>query len=96
MRFARQRLSDSLVCGFMKLSLYLSADRGRTSSLASAIGMSAAFVSQMASGVRTVSPATAVLIERATEGAVTRRDLRPHDWRAIWPELATTGGEHGS
>ena len=29
-----------------------------------------------------------VVIERATEGAVTRRDLRPDDWQAIWPELA--------
>ena len=27
-------------------------------------------------------------IERATSGAVTRRDLRPEDWREIWPELA--------
>lgn len=26
--------------------------------------------------------------ERATNGAVTRRDLRPDDWRLIWPELA--------
>ena len=26
-------------------------------------------------------------IERATAGAVTRRDLRPHDWHLIWPEL---------
>lgn len=31
-----------------------------------------------------------VAIERATEGAVTRRDLRPDDWQAIWPELAAT------
>ncbi len=29
-------------------------------------------------------------IERATNGAVTRRDLRPDDWHEIWPELATT------
>ena len=27
-------------------------------------------------------------IEIATEGAVTRRDLRPDDWQKIWPELA--------
>ncbi len=27
-------------------------------------------------------------IEIATEGAVTRRDLRPDDWHKIWPELA--------
>lgn len=28
-----------------------------------------------------------VAIERATSGAVSRRDLRPLDWREIWPEL---------
>jgi len=27
-------------------------------------------------------------LERATAGTVTRRDLRPKDWRDIWPELA--------
>ena len=26
-------------------------------------------------------------IERATEGAVTRRDLRPNDYQIHWPEL---------
>jgi DNA-binding transcriptional regulator YdaS (Cro superfamily) len=31
-----------------------------------------------------------VPIERATNGAVTRKDLRPDDWQEIWPELATT------
>lgn len=28
-----------------------------------------------------------VRIERITEGLVSRRDLRPDDWRDIWPEL---------
>lgn len=28
-----------------------------------------------------------VSIERETRGQVTRRDLRPDDWRDIWPEL---------
>jgi len=26
-------------------------------------------------------------IEKATDGAVTRKDLRPNDWHLIWPEL---------
>ncbi len=26
-------------------------------------------------------------IERATNGQVTRKDLRPDDWHLIWPEL---------
>lgn len=36
---------------------------------------------------RIPSPNNAVAIEKATGGAVTRRDLRP-DWREIWPEQA--------
>jgi DNA-binding transcriptional regulator YdaS (Cro superfamily) len=28
-----------------------------------------------------------VAIEQATNGAVTRQDLRPDDWQKIWPEL---------
>ena len=35
-----------------------------------------------------LNPALCVAIERTTGGAVTRRDLRPADWRDIWPELA--------
>ena len=26
-------------------------------------------------------------LERESAGAITRRDLRPDDWREIWPEL---------
>lgn len=28
-----------------------------------------------------------VSIEKATNGQVTRKDLRPDDWQQIWPEL---------
>jgi len=28
-------------------------------------------------------------IEKATDGQVSRRDLRPDDWWLIWPELVT-------
>lgn len=35
-----------------------------------------------------IRPETCAAIERATAGAVTRQDLRPDDWRDIWPELA--------
>ncbi len=36
---------------------------------------------------RPVAADRCVAIERATDGAVTRRDLRPDDWQDIWPEL---------
>ncbi|WP_198969026.1 transcriptional regulator [Xylophilus sp. ASV27] len=37
---------------------------------------------------RVPSPVNCVAIEYATGGRVTRKDLRPHDWACIWPELA--------
>ncbi|MDA8456024.1 helix-turn-helix domain-containing protein [Acidovorax sp. GBBC 3334] len=38
---------------------------------------------------RIPSPINCVAIEQATDGRVTRQDLRPHDWASIWPELGT-------
>lgn len=43
---------------------------------------------------RIPSPVNCVAIEQATGGQVTRKDLRPHDWASIWPELATQP-QHG-
>ena len=40
-------------------------------------------------GYKAASPALSVLIEKMTNGAVTRKSMRPNDWRSIWPELAT-------
>jgi len=39
-------------------------------------------------GYRACAPALAADIERVTAGAVSRPELRPSDWRRIWPELA--------
>lgn len=36
---------------------------------------------------RPVPAVRAVQIEKATNGEVTRADLRPDDWEQIWPEL---------
>lgn len=38
-------------------------------------------------GIRPCAPELAVLIEKHSACAVTRKDLRD-DWQAIWPELA--------
>jgi DNA-binding transcriptional regulator YdaS (Cro superfamily) len=72
----------------MKLSEYLAQRRGRAVSLAAAVGVHPVMVSQWASGVKRVSVMRCVAIEEATGGAVTRKDLRPDDWHAHWPELA--------
>lgn len=63
--------------------------RGGVSALADRIGVHPVYLSQLAAAQdgRRPSPQLAVAIERATEGAVTRRELRPDDWWLIWPEL---------
>ncbi|MDR0672749.1 MAG: helix-turn-helix domain-containing protein [Zoogloeaceae bacterium] len=71
----------------MKLKTYLSTVE-TAASLARKVGVSSGFVSQWCSGFRPVPIARCVAIERATGGAVTRRDLKPDDWQDIWPELA--------
>ena len=71
----------------MKLKDYV-AERGVTAALARQIGAQPQLVWQWASDVRPVPIERCVPTERATEGAVTRRDLRPDDWHEIWPELA--------
>lgn len=57
--------------------------------LARLIGVSPANVNQWVTGNRPVPIERCVAIERATGGAVTRKDLRPDDWESIWPELAS-------
>lgn len=44
-------------------------------------------LNNVAYGFRPAAPDLCVRVERESEGAVTRRDLRPDDWGEIWPEL---------
>jgi len=60
---------------------------GSLTNLARAIGVSVQSVCFWRDGERAIAPDKCVSIERATGGAVTRRDLRPDDWWKIWPEL---------
>ena len=69
----------------MDLSAYLKS-RGRAAALARELDVSPATVSRWASGGRTPSPQNCVRIERLTQGAVRRKNLRA-DWRRVWPEL---------
>lgn len=70
----------------MDLHLYLSQERGRATALAKALGVSESLVAQWARG-KPVTVVRCIQIEAATNGFVTRAELRPADWRAIWPEL---------
>jgi DNA-binding transcriptional regulator YdaS (Cro superfamily) len=73
----------------MKLSEYLdSMERGARAKLAAQIGAHASDLSDWINGNRPVPVRRCASIEVATDGAVTRRDLRPDDWHLIWPELA--------
>lgn len=73
----------------MNLTSYLSAERGRLSALARAIGAHASDVSAWKSGSRPVPLHFGCPIEEATNGAVTRADLFPMAViQKVWPELA--------
>jgi DNA-binding transcriptional regulator YdaS (Cro superfamily) len=63
---------------------------GGQAGLSRVLGVTAAAVNQWIKGLRPVPPKHCLAIERATNGAVTRRDLRPDDCHLIWPDLAPT------
>lgn len=73
-----------LIC--MELKDWCEAERGRASRLAEAAGIPRSFLSQIIAGDRPMPPAYVLAIETATGGEVTRREMRPNDWEAIWPE----------
>ncbi|MBN9640378.1 MAG: helix-turn-helix domain-containing protein [Achromobacter sp.] len=72
----------------MKLSTYLSQKRGRQVALAKAIGAHVPDVSRWASGKRPIPLEYGAAIEKATGGAVTRKDEWPEEYATYWPELA--------
>jgi DNA-binding transcriptional regulator YdaS (Cro superfamily) len=59
---------------------------GGLSLLAEKIGTSSARLGNWR--VRGVPVEHCLAVEKATDGQVTRKDLRPDDWQNIWPELA--------
>lgn len=59
----------------MDLSSYTAINGNRA--LADALGVSQSLISQWKTGHRRISPETAARIERATNGLVTRAELRP-------------------
>lgn len=52
------------------------------------INISISILNEWVSGKRPIPLKRCVQIEKTTNGAVTRKDLRPDDWIEIWPELA--------
>ncbi len=70
----------------MTLSEYIK-DTKKRSQLIKNAAISNQFLYQISIGLRPVPVAKCVAIEKATNGEVTRKDLRPNDWHLIWPEL---------
>lgn len=68
---------------------------GSQAALARSLGVTPPVVNQWVKGERPVPIQACVLIEKVTEKAVTRRELRPDDWHLIWPELVEQGVAHG-
>lgn len=68
---------------------------GGLSAMARALSIKPPTVHQWADGERPVPPQHCLAIERATDGAVTRQDLRPADAHLIWPDITTTEPAHG-
>ena len=62
---------------------------GSSRILAGQLKVTPSMVSQWISGHRPVSVTHMAQIEHLTNGAVSRRMLRPDDWMLIWPELAS-------
>ena len=74
----------------MDIRTYLQeSPRGAGAALAQALGVHPVMVSQWASGLKAMPLYRCAPIESATDGKVTRRDLRPNDWWLHWPELIT-------
>lgn len=87
----------------MQLANYFAENRGAQAELARALGIPQSLPSAWAAADikkrRPVPIQHCLAIERATSGAVTRKDLRPDDWHLIWPELAEEGRpviDHGA
>lgn len=71
----------------MKLLDYVKT-RATQRELATKLAITPVLINQWANAKRPIPPERCVEIERATNGEVTRPELRPDDWERIWPELA--------
>ncbi len=86
----------------MKLKEYFLSRYGEQAKMADALGISQSQMSQMVKGICAISNERCVIIEKLTDGMVSRKDLKPDAWQRIWPELVgqdwanahPRGGDH--
>jgi len=67
---------------------------GGVGRLATALGVGQSVVSNWRARGTLLEAKHCVAIERLTQGAVTRQQMRPADWWEIWPELAQPPGSN--
>ena len=60
--------------------------------LAAACGATRGHLQNIVYGLRPCSPELAAALERESQSAVRRWDMRPDDWHLIWPELIGSAG----
>lgn len=71
-----------------KLLAYLnSLSKDNQAAFAEQCGTSVGYLRKAISKGQLLGAALCVAIEKASSGAVTRKDLHPEDWTHIWPEL---------
>lgn len=65
----------------------LKMDRLQRAVFAVKVGTTIRHLTNVAYGYRPLDEKVCVAVERESNAEVTRKDLRPHDWHLIWPEL---------
>lgn len=77
------------LAGMDKLLQYLnSLSKTARAAFCDACGTSEGYLRKAVSAKQLLAVPTCVRIENETGGRVGRKDLRPDDWEANWPELA--------
>ncbi len=77
-----------------KLLSYLrTIPRSLREEIAQSCDTSVAYIRKACNVGQLLSPARCVVIEQMSHGVVTRKDLRPDDWKLIWPELVCPSQE---
>lgn len=73
----------------MDLKTYLqSLPTAKRKEFAKKCGTTLGHMTNVSYAIKTCGPELAVAIERESKKAVTRKELRPNDWKRIWPEVA--------
>ena len=72
----------------MTITEFLEARQMTVNAFSRLLGCHQPDLTRWAKGTRSVPAHWCVAIEQKTDGAVTRKDLRPDDFAQIWPELA--------